>query len=234
MSKARIVIAEDDDNMALGLQRILEREGHTVARARDGVEAARLVKDTRPDLLVLDIMMPLKDGLSVIRELRGRGDKVAILVLSAKGMESDKVLGLELGADDYLVKPFSIAELVARVNVQLRRGQKQAARPARVKLDVLDIDFDSRQVSGPNGGETLSTYENGLLGVLVGAAGETVSRRQLLEEIWGDDSAVTNRVVDFHVTNLRRKLAALTGQPEPRLLLTVHGTGYKLVMPNKT
>jgi DNA-binding response OmpR family regulator len=226
MSKARIVIAEDDDSMALGLQRILEREGHTVERARDGAEAAKLARDTRPDLLILDIMMPRKDGLSVIRELRARGERVAILVLSAKGQESDKVLGLELGADDYLVKPFSIAELVARVNVQLRRGLR-AAKPTRMRSGELELDFDRRVITGASTSETLSTHEAGILSVLVGNAGEAVSRQQLLQEVWGDDSAVTNRVVDFHVTNLRRKIALLSGQPEPRLLLTVHGSGYK-------
>jgi DNA-binding response OmpR family regulator len=228
MSSAHILIADDDDDMADGVAHILEREGHSVERARDGGEAAAKVRARRPDLLILDVMMPRRDGLSVLRELRSRGETLPILVLSAKGQEVDKVLGLELGADDYLAKPFGIAELLARVNVQLRRSRRDLRSPT-IAIERIAVDFDRRLLRCDGREHTLSTHEAQLLRVFAAHAGETVSRRQLLGEVWGDDSVVTNRVIDFHVTNLRRKLAEVSGAPEPRLLLTVHGIGYRLV-----
>ncbi|HYE04008.1 MAG TPA: response regulator transcription factor [Planctomycetota bacterium] len=224
-----ILVVEDDESMADGLARILEREGWRTEIARDGAAALAAARDRRPDLVVLDVMLPRKDGWQVLRELRGRGAHLPILMLSAKGAESDKVLGLELGADDYVAKPFGVAELVARVRALLRRAAAPAARADRATFPGLDLDFARQRATGSAGTQELSTHENGVLRALVAHAGELVPRTLLLDQVWGDDAAVTARVVDFHVTRLRRKIELATGEDEPRRIITVHGSGYRFV-----
>ncbi len=224
-----ILLAEDDAAMAMGITRIMEREGWRVVIARHGGEVAALVKEHRPDLIILDVMMPKKDGFEVVRELRAAGERMPVLMLTAKAQEADKVLGLGLGADDYVTKPFGIAELVARVRAQLRRATEPTDRLARAEVSGLEMDFTRQAMAFRGRSVGLSTHESGVLRQLAARPGELVPRRALLDAVWGGDSAVTARVVDFHITNLRRKIEELTGEPEPRRILTVHGSGYKLV-----
>jgi DNA-binding response OmpR family regulator len=229
MTQPTILLAEDDTRMAFGLTRILESEGFTVITAADGAEALAKAGERRHDLLIIDAMMPRLDGFAVVRELRARGDRAPVLMLTAKGAEADKVRGLELGADDYVTKPFGVPELLARVRAQLRRAKGDADRVRSLSFPGLGMDFDRQSVTGPGGARELSTHENGVLRQLASRAGQLVTRAQLLDAVWGDDSAVTARVVDWHVTNLRKKIEGATGDAEPRRILTVHGSGYKFV-----
>lgn len=227
MNAALILVVEDDPAMLLGLTRMLEANGFAVVAARTGTAVAALVRDRRPDLVLLDVMLPRKDGFQVLRELRAAGEAVPVVMLSAKGQEADKVLGLGLGADDYVTKPFGVPELLARIRARLRRAERGAGTPDRPSFPGLEIDLGRQTVAGGGGTQELSSHENRLLRILVAFAGELVTRERLLAEVWGDDSTVTGRVVDYHVSNLRRKIEAATGEPEPRRILTVHGSGYR-------
>lgn len=224
-----ILIAEDDLLLSEGLTQILSREGFRCVLARHGGEVQSLVGRHRPDLLILDVMMPRKDGLTVVQELRGQGEGLPVLMLTAKSQEADLVLGLGLGADDYLAKPFRIPELLARIRALLRR-HGEVRRPAdRMQWGTLVADFQRQVLSVGSRSVELSTHENALLRFLAHHAGALVTRAALLDAVWGDASAVTLRVVDFHITNLRRKLEQLTEEREPRRIVTVHGSGYKFV-----
>ncbi|MBA3847711.1 MAG: response regulator transcription factor [Planctomycetes bacterium] len=222
-----ILLVEDDARMALGLTRILESDGFQVIAAGDGAAALHLATERRHDLVILDAMLPRLDGFSVVRELRTRGDRSPVLMLTAKGAEADKVRGLELGADDYITKPFGVPELLARVRAQLRRARGGAEDVRRLDFPGLAIDCERQTVAGTGGTRDLSTHECGVLRQLAARPGELITRARLLETVWGDDRAVTARVIDWHVTNLRKKIESVTGDAEPRRILTVHGSGYK-------
>lgn len=224
-----ILVVEDDPAMALGLTRMLETAGYRVIAAKNGAEVAAIVRDKRPDLVLLDVMMPRKDGFQVVRELRAAGEGVPVVMLTAKGEAADKVLGLELGADDYVTKPFGVPELLARIKARLRRANSDTERIRTASLPGLEIDYERQSVVGSASQQTLSSHEVRLLRALVSCAGELVPRARLLADVWGDDSSVTDRVVDYHVVKLRRKLELATGEAEPRRILTMHGSGYKFV-----
>ena len=228
MHTTRILLVEDEPEMALGLRKILETNGYLVSVARHGEEGLRLARSEAPGLVLLDVMLPRMDGYQVVREMRARGDRMPVLMLTAKGQDTDKVLGLELGADDYLTKPFSIAELLARVRALLRRNPVCADRLDRAVCKDLEIDFLQQILRGARGTEALSSHENEILRLLVAFKGEAVSRNKILDVVWGE-VVTTTRTVDFHVTNLRKKLEIVTGHREPRHLLTIHGTGYKFL-----
>lgn len=231
--KARILIAEDDANIRLGLIATLESEGYDVVAASDGAQALKLYPQFKYDLVMLDVMMPKASGYDVCRELRAGGATTPVLFLTAKGEEVDKVVGLKLGADDYVVKPFGVHELLARVEALLRRGRASAASangaaalPPVFKLGEAEIDRRTFSVRAPDReAESLTARELKLAEVFAAHVGETLTRDQLLNAVWGVGYVGTTRTLDQHVAQLRKKVEP---DPEtPRVILTVHGVGYR-------
>jgi DNA-binding response OmpR family regulator len=223
----RILVVEDDLAILRGLKDNFLAEGYEVLAAEDGAEGYRLAREEDPDLIVLDLMLPGLSGYEICQKLRDDGDSVLILMLTARGEETDRILGLDLGADDYVTKPFSIRELKARVRALLRRAEAASA-----PLDTLsfgDVEVDFPQYVARKGGEPveMTPKEYGVLRYLASRAGEVVSRYQLLEEVWGYGKFPTTRTVDNHIAALRAKLE--DDPSEPRYLQTVHRVGYKFV-----
>jgi len=227
MSK-RILIVEDDPHIHLGLTEALTSEGYTVTGCHDGGQALALIKQTQPDLIVLDVMLPHKSGYDICRELRAAKNAVPVLMLTAKGQEIDKVLGLELGADDYVTKPFGLRELIARVHALLRRTQPIPTSAVPDFLRFGDVEIDCRALRGRREGATfeLSPRELAVLALLFRERGNAVSRDRILNEVWGIEYYGTTRTLDQVIVKLRQKIEANPGSP--RHLLTVHGLGYRL------
>ncbi len=224
---AKILIVEDEIEMAKGLKDNFEFDGHEVLIAEDGELGLDLALNESPHLIILDLMLPKKSGFDVCKEIRAAGKKTPIIMLTARGQEIDKVLGLELGADDYLTKPFSVRELLARVKAVLRRYPEQQKAGQTVKIGVVTIDLDKYTAHDDNGPLELSHKEFEMIKYFVQHKGETVSREKLLDDVWGYDAFPTSRTVDNHILQLRKKIEP---QPEkPRHILTVHGIGYKFV-----
>ena len=224
---AKILIVEDEPNMVAGLRDNFEFEGYTVITARDGVEGLQRALDESPDLVVLDVMMPRMSGLEVCKQLRAKRGSIPIIMLTARGQEVDKVVGLELGADDYVTKPFSIRELLARVKAVLRRT---AVVPKDMDQHAFaDIEVDLKRCRVLKSGKAIevSSKEFELLKYFICHSGEILSRDRLLEEVWGYDNYPTTRTVDTHLVRLRQKLEPDPEQPQ--YFLTVHGTGYRFV-----
>ena len=227
---ARILLVEDEPGLVLTLTDRLSAEGYAVETATDGEQGLLRAATEAFDLVILDVMLPRKGGFDVCRDLRQRGVSTPVLMLTARGQVADKVVGLKIGADDYLTKPFNMMELLARVEALLRRAQ--AGATAATAPDVYqfgDVRLDLRGAEVTRGGRRveLSAREFTLLRYLVEHRGETVSRDRLLDEVWGYDSTPTTRTVDVHVSGLRQKL-----EPNPHVpvhILTVHGLGYKFV-----
>ncbi len=226
---ARILVVEDDRNLLDTLKYNLLKEGFRVSTAVDGQEALETAGSKRPDLVILDLMLPKLSGFEVCRILR-KGTTVPILMLTAKTEETDKIVGLEIGADDYLTKPFSLRELLARVRALLRRADYTEKAPASETafLRVGDIDIDVVRHRASKGGKELelTPREFNLLVFLARNRGFVFSRDQLLEKVWGYDFAGETRTVDVHIRWLRQKIES--DPDNPKLLITVRGTGYKL------
>jgi len=228
--KAKILIAEDEANIRTGLIATLESEGYAVTAAVDGAQALKLFPQEKFDLVILDVMMPKASGYDVCRELRARGVRVPVLFLTAKGEEIDKVVGLKLGADDYVTKPFGVHELLARVEALLRRSrasgdEKAADLPLVFRLGAADID--RRKFTASIAGRTseLTARELRLAEVFAAHPGEVLTRDALLNAVWGVDYFGTTRTLDQHVAQLRKKVEAA---PEsPVAIVTVHGVGYR-------
>jgi DNA-binding response OmpR family regulator len=197
-----------------------------VVTAADGEEGIALVDQHNPDLLILDVMMPKKDGLQTCKELRTKGISTPLILLTARSAEVDKVLGLELGADDYLAKPFGMRELIARVRALLRRTQ-ESAEVDRVEFDDVVVDFKAYRAERDEEPVELSAREYRLLRYLVAKNGSVVTRDELLDEVWGYNSYPSTRTVDNHIARLRQKIERDVAQP--RHIITVHGVGYKFV-----
>ena len=223
----KILLVDDDPTLVEGLSYSLKREGYEVAVAADGLRALECVREEQPDLVILDIMLPQLDGFEVCRILRAAGSKVPILMLTAKTEEVDKVVGLELGADDYLTKPFGLRELVARIRALLRRAQmvKEAAQDEVLHCGDLEINVSSRTVRRGNSLLELSPKEFDLLVFLAKNRGQVFSRDALLERVWGHDWVGDPRTVDVHIRWLREKIEL--DPANPRRILTVRGVGYK-------
>jgi two-component system, OmpR family, alkaline phosphatase synthesis response regulator PhoP len=225
----RILVAEDDPDLALGLRNNLEIEGYDVRIARDGAEALALAMEWQPALLVLDLVMPKIDGMRVLRELRERDSRVAVLILTARGEEADKVRGLKLGADDYVTKPFGLLELLARVESLLRRARGEPTReiaPQLLHFGDVEVDPVARRVRKAGVEVALRPKEYDLLLDLLRHRGEVRSRLELMQTVWGYSSAVITRTVDTHMFELRRKLEADAARP--RHIMTIRGIGYRL------
>jgi len=215
--------------MRTALADVLAGEGYRVLTAAEGERGLRRALEEAPDLILLDIMMPRLDGYAVCAELRRRSEAVPILMLTAKGQVEDRVQGLDLGADDYLVKPFSTEELLARVRAVLRRARRQSQAPARLKLGEVEIDLARQTARRAGKPLRLTAKEFAMLRLMAERPGEPVSRERFLDVVWGYTAFPTTRTVDTHVASLRSKIEP---EPEaPRWLLTVHGIGYKLEEP---
>jgi len=232
--KPRLLLVEDEPSLARGLTDSFRDEGYEVRHVGRGDEALGAVHDFRPQVLVLDLMLPGRSGLDVLRELRESDTSLPVLVLTAKGDVVDRVVGLELGADDYLPKPFAERELLARVLALLRRSREVGSSPhgevTRIVLAGVCFDFETLTASGPDGPLDLTTHDVQVLRVLAQRRGEIVPRIDIVEEVCGLDSEASLRTVDNHVVALRR---ALGDDPRrPRLLLTVRGEGYRLALPD--
>ena len=221
----RILVAEDEPGIALGLEDDLRLEGWDVEMVGDGVSAARRAREERFDLILLDVMLPGRDGFDVCRELRKAGVQTPIIMLTAKGQEAEKVLGLDLGADDYVTKPFSPKELRARIRAALRRGSTETG--ASDVYRFADNEVDAARCELRRNGAVVDTTatEFKLLSAFIRNRGRVLSREKLLDEAWGPGTFLTDRVVDNHVVALRRKIEL--DPAEPRYLISVRGVGYR-------
>ncbi len=223
--RTRILIVEDDAGILLGLVRNLEFEGYEVSSAKTGEEGLQLALDTRPELVLLDVMLPDIDGFEICRVLRKEGVESPILFLSARGEEKDKIEGLGLGADDYITKPFSVGELLARVEAALRRSRIRDGRAKPASFGPYAVDFSQRRLTRQGKEVEITDREFTLLEYLVRNANRALSRETILREVWGYGYEGTARTIDNFVTRLRRKLEEDPRQP--RVILTVRGHGYR-------
>lgn len=223
----RILIVEDEPSMVSGLRDNFEYEGYKVSTAYDGVEGLERALNEIPDLIILDVMMPKMSGLEVCKQLKAKRPSIPIIMLTARGQEVDKVVGLELGADDYVTKPFSIRELLARVKAVLRRAQVLPKEQERYSFGDVEVDLRACKVTRSGLPVEISSKEFELLKYFTLHPGESLSRERLLEDVWGYENSPTTRTVDAHIVHLRQKLEPNPEQPE--FFLTVHGTGYKFV-----
>jgi DNA-binding response OmpR family regulator len=225
---SRVLVVEDDEAMAVALRDGFAYEGYEVSVARDGEAGLALAREQPPDLMILDVMLPRMNGLEVCKLLRGEGSELPIIMLTARGQEIDKVLGLKLGADDYVTKPFSFMELMARVEAVLRRV-RPGGRTQQAAQRFGDVTVDLARHEASKGGQALelSPREFRLLGYLLERRGEVVSREELLDAVWGYDSIPFTRTVDTHIAKLRKKIE--DDPADPRHIITVHRLGYKLI-----
>lgn len=229
--KKHILIVEDDTHIRMGVSDALASEGYEISETSDGSEVAALVRERKPDLIVLDIMLPRKNGFDICREMRAGGNNTPVLMLTAKGQEIDKVVGLELGADDYVTKPFSIRELLARVHALLRRSES-TAKPAGLEIPEEmvfgNVTIRSAEMRGSRGSARfdLSARELKVLALLFQNTGEVIDRNRFLDEVWGMDYFGTNRTLDQVIVKIRQKIEDDPSRPQH--LKTVHGVGYRL------
>jgi DNA-binding response OmpR family regulator len=222
----RILIIEDESPMRTALADLLSSEGYRTLTAVDGESGLARVLAEKPDLILLDVMMPKLDGFAVCAELRRVSNAVPVLLLTAKGQIEDRVNGLDAGADDYLVKPFSTDELLARVRALLRRVERKSRLPLKIKLGDVDIDLARQSAVRGKKPVRLTAKEFAMLRLLAAAEGEPVSREKFLDVVWGVTAFPTTRTVDNHIASLRAKLEK--NPDAPRWLKTVHGVGYRL------
>lgn len=223
----KVVVIEDDEAILRGLVDNLKFEGCEPLPARDAESGYNLVQETRPDLVLLDVMLPGMNGYELCRKLRKEGVGTPILMLTARGQEIDRVMGLDLGADDYVIKPFLLSELMARVRALLRRARPVRALPDKLQVNGLEIDFQRYEAQKAGRPVPFTRKEFGVLRLLASREGEVMTRDELLNEAWGYEKYPTTRTVDNHIASLRVKLESVPEQPKH--LLTVHGVGYRFV-----
>ncbi len=225
MDNASILIVEDDATIAMGLVNALEHERFDVRHVESGEAALEAVRERTPDLVICDIMLPGIDGLSVMRQIKADHPEIPVIMLTARTEEIDRVMGLEMGADDYVTKPFSVREVIARVKARLRTREQGPKTPDTFEFGNVFVDLRRRTLR-KNGVESrLTTHEAGTLAYLITHRGRDVSREELLREVWGYTAALTTRTVDNQILKLRKKIEDVPSQP--RHILTVHGTGYR-------
>jgi len=221
----KVLVVEDDPAILRGLTDNLRFEGYDVITAADGLTAYQLQRSQKPGLIVLDLMLPRMSGLELCRKLRAEGVQTPILMVTARSEESDRVIGLDLGADDYVTKPFSVRELMARVRALLRRTQSQSSLPDELSFADVEVDFLRYEVRRKGKSVEMTRKEFAVLRLLAGRTGQVVSRDELLNEVWGYESYPLSRTVDNHVASLRAKLE--TDPARPEYIRTVYGVGYK-------
>ncbi|HHW18205.1 MAG TPA: response regulator transcription factor [Firmicutes bacterium] len=233
--KEHILVVDDERPIVKLISYHLEREGYRTTGCHDGEVACQLIREQPFDLVILDLMLPGMTGWDVLRIARNEGKKFPVIILSARGEEVDKVAGLELGADDYVTKPFSPRELVARVRAHLRRVssmQPEDNSPRKLKYGPLVLDEDSREVFVGDQPVELTTKEFDLLSYMMKQPGRVFTRENLLSQVWGYDFEGDTRTVDVHISRVRQKIdGALGGSAETSVIETVRGVGYKLVLP---
>lgn len=225
----KVLVIEDNANLAFGLTRSLESEGYEVEAAEDGLRGFEMASSGNPDLIVLDLMLPGMDGYTILKQLRAQGKDMPVLILTARGEEADKVFGFRLGADDYVTKPFSLSELMARVEAILRRAKGAEKRDEELVVEQfgeVTINTSARTVKKTDAEVALTPKEFDLLLSLVRRRGAVASRLDLLKEVWGHQAEVMTRTVDIHIAELRRKLE--DDPSSPRHILTVWKAGYRL------
>ncbi len=223
-----ILIIEDDPSISLGLKKNLQFEGYNVITASDGEEGLEAILTKKPDLLILDIMLPKVSGFEICKTLSKKNIPVPIIMLTAKDKEIDKIMGLDLGADDYITKPFSIRELIARINAVLRRKRQFEITLQKVSFGNIEVDFEGRTVSQDGELLEMSPKEFSLLKFLIENAGKVLSREEILNQVWGYDYFGTARTVDNFINKLRQKLEE--DQNAPEYIATVRGIGYKFMV----
>ncbi len=227
-ARKRILVVEDEPHIALGLKDALEFEGFSVVAAGRGLEGVNLARSERPDAIILDLMLPDVNGYRVCEEVRRFDRHVPIIMLTARSQEADKVRGLDAGADDYVTKPFSVNELVARIRAIFRRAALSPGAPEVFKIGDAEVNLSAQTVTRGKKVEPLSFYEVELLRLLHAKAGIPVGRDEILGKVWGLDANPTNRTVDNFVVKLRKKIEPSADKPVH--ILTVYGTGYKLAL----
>lgn len=223
----RVLVVEDDPSILRGIADNLVFEGYEVLTASDGEIGQRLLHDERPDLVILDLMLPKLSGYELCRRVRKEGISTPIIMVTARGEETDRILGLDVGADDYVTKPFSVGELLARVRALLRRADRSRGQPHEIRFGDARVDFRTYQAERAGQPVELTPKEFAVLRYLAGRPSEVVRRDTLLEDVWGYESEITTRTVDNHIAALRAKLE--TDPRSPRHFVTVHGVGYKWV-----
>jgi DNA-binding response OmpR family regulator len=223
-----ILIIEDDPNMQTGLRDNLEFEGYRVRTEGDGTAGLNAWVDNAFDCVILDVMLPGLSGFEVLKKAREKGVGSAVIMLTARGEEIDRVLGLELGADDYITKPFSLRELLARVKAVLRRSDRTGAGASHVRLGTFEADFASYSATRDGVPVTMTPREFEVLKFLWEHRNRSVSRDQLLSNVWGYDQSLSTRTVDNFILKLRQKIEE--DPADPKFILTMHGTGYKLIL----
>ncbi len=221
----RVLIVEDDEAMAVALRDGFTYEGYEVKMANDGASGLKLATEGSHDLVILDVMLPKLSGLDVCKRVRRGGSRVPIIMLTARGQEIDKVLGLKVGADDYVTKPFSFLELMARVEAVLRRSSGYAERIESYEFGDVEIDFKKSEARKADHPITLSPREFKLLRFLIDHRGEVLPRERLLDAVWGYDDVPFTRTVDMHIAKLRKKIEDTPA--DPAFIVTVHRLGYK-------
>lgn len=227
MSK-EILVVEDDPGISLSLKDEFESDGYSVYTADNGQTGLALAREKRPDIIILDLMLPVMDGYEVCRRLRNEGDTTPIIFLTVKDKEIDKVLGLELGADDYVTKPFSLRELQARVKAIFRRTEDRAKDLATFQFGQVELNFKRYEAIKKGKKLEMTPLEFKILKLLIQRKGEVLSRDDFLDKIWGEDNVhVTFRTVDSHISNIRKKIE--DNPPRPKHILSVRGVGYKFV-----
>ncbi len=224
---SRVLIVEDDPAMSVALRDGFEFEKHSVDMASDGEEGLRLATRGDHDVMILDVMLPKKSGLDVCKEMRKLGVNTPVIMLTARGQEIDKIVGLKLGADDYVTKPFSFMELLARVDAVMRRVKRNAVAE-EVAFGDVKLDFRTYQATKCGASLDLTPREFRILRHFLDHANEVVSRESLLNHVWGYDSSAFTRTVDTHMARLRQKIEVVPA--DPRHLITVHRVGYKFVL----
>lgn len=224
-STRKVLIVEDDQAMAVALRDGFTYEGYAVHVARDGAAGLRMAEERSHDLVILDVMLPRMSGLDVCRQLRSAGNDTPIIMLTARGQEIDKVLGLKTGADDYVTKPFSFLELMARVEAVLRRTSKSADAVEQVSFGDVEMNFKTFEASKGGRSLELSPREFKMMKYFVEHRGEVVTRDQLLDHVWGYEGLPLTRTVDMHIAKLRQKIEDTPS--DPRHVITVHRVGYK-------
>lgn len=225
---SRIIVIEDDRAILRGLKDNLECESYEVLTATDGEQGYQLIQKLSPDLIILDLMIPKIDGYELCRKVRSEGITTPILMLTARSEEANRVHGFDIGADDYVTKPFSVPELLARIRAILRRAQPPTALPENLCFDDVSVDFKRFEATKAGKALKLSRKEFGVLRLLAARVGQVVTRNEMLDEVWGLECYPTTRTVDNHIASLRSKFE--DDPSKPCHLITVHGIGYKLVL----
>lgn len=227
MSK-KVLIVEDDPGISMSLKDEFESLGYTVFKAENGQKGLAIARQKSPDLIILDLMIPYMDGYEVCRELRNEGNRTPIIMLTAKNKELDKVLGLELGADDYVTKPFSHRELMARVRAVLRRTSERVEDIDSYRFGQIELDFKKYEATKKGKKLDLTPLQFQILKLLIQKKGEVLSRDELLDEVWGRDNVwISHRTIDSHIANIRKKIEDDPSHPDR--ILSIRGVGYKFV-----